>query len=77
MSYSARVLFEENPSTQFKCLNKSELIDIKCIALNENEESSLIKLILFLRTVICPSYKCCKGYSTESDADTECPAGTL
>lgn len=25
-------------------------------------------------TVICPSYKCCNGYSTESDADTECPA---
>lgn len=34
-------------------------------------------LIISLRTVICPSYKCCKGYSTESDADTECPAGTL
>lgn len=34
-------------------------------------------MIISLRTVICPSYKCCNGYSTESDADTECPAGTL
>ncbi|XP_061189002.1 uncharacterized protein LOC133197151 [Saccostrea echinata] len=25
-------------------------------------------------TVICPSYRCCNGYSTESDADTNCPA---